>query len=136
MKPIKADHWVKTADGTIGRVRYVHEFRREADVALDNDLNNTVTLPFAELRRVTDPRLKRVPVDGIPDPRVRCQFCDKPLAYWTTDTRPSPWKAPTSRVFSQWRGYPTGDPIFCTMDHALKFAIASFKAGMRIVRKS
>lgn len=147
-REIKTDHWVKTADGAIGRVRYVHQALGTADVAIDGSYDNQESVPLDQLRRIADPAEKLPPIENMPPAaeRPRCAYCGKPLRpnvrkhYADMATRRNPL-APDclKRTFEGWEGYPryrkdTG-PLFDTLSCAERFAIAAHKAGYRIVRK-
>jgi hypothetical protein len=150
-KKLAVDHWVKTADGAIGRVRYVGpqysngKFTDElyAEIAIDNNLDETIHLPVAELSRIANPNKKLVPIEGMPDKRPNCVFCDKPLRPLVKNTYDNHearhYGKVTKRDFEGWQGYSIerGNQWdkFCTHGCALAFAAAAFKAGYRIVRK-
>lgn len=81
----------------------------------------------------------RPPVEGMPSPRPRCQYCDKPLAYMTDDTHAETGDYPRPilrRVWTFWRGYcrVNGVPLFCTLNHARLFAWAAWEGGYRVKR--
>lgn len=139
---LKVDHFVRTADGTIGRIRYIgrrydtdkkdHVGDLYADVA-PAEGGESVELPLSELRRVPDPNSKRPPIEGIPEgERPRCPYCDKPLRLQARDEREKtqPYRI-VKRTF--WRYGKDG--VFCTDACGIRFAHAALKAGYRIVRK-
>ena len=141
MPELKTDHWVKTADGSIGRVRYVHERDQTADVAVDNDWDQTITLPLTELRRIADPAERRPPIEGMPAPgdRPGCGFCGRLLkprvrnVYHDVQVTAKNSMAPRvkARIFEGWE---TRSRVFCTHGCAGRFAIAAWEAGYRIVK--
>ena len=151
---IAYDTIVKTADGTVCRVGYVDSDRREAYVKpIEGDrLGDELVLPLRELKRITDPRRKLPPIEGMPEtPRPRCQYCDKPLdpiVSTTFNTNTDRLLSPRviRRVFNGWSGYGSSDktyphngtnyyvPLFHSTKCAMKFAQASWIAGMRIKR--
>ena len=144
-REIRTDHWVKTADGAIGRVRYVHEALGTADVALNGDWDQQVNLPLAELRRIADPSEQLPPIEGMPpaSERPRCAYCQQLLkpdvrkhyADPTRTVRNPLARRYTKRTFERWAGYPIGAPLFHSLGCAERFAVAAHKAGYRIVRK-
>jgi hypothetical protein len=134
-KPLSYGHWVKTADGSIGRVCDL--WRDQAEIQLDGDPDRKVLLPRSELRRITDPHNRRPPIEGLPPiaERPRCAFCNKPLVpsvesiYDRTTSR-------TKLVRRVFEGtYHVRSTHFCTHRCAGDFARAAHKAGYRIVRK-
>lgn len=138
-RTIATDHWVRTADGAIGRVRYVYE-NGTADVGIDGEADDraTVNLPLAELRRIVDPYRQLPPIDGLPAERPRCAFCDRKLRPITTHERRKgliDWTRPAvvRRQFIRWDSY---DGLFCRLVCARQFACAAHRAGYRIVRGS
>lgn len=135
-RPIKTDHWVRTADGARGRVAYVHEAHALADVQIDNDSARSITLPLGELKRIADPHRKLPPIDGLPDTRPRCQYCDKPFRPIAShEHRPGliVWTEPSvvRRTFIRWDSY---DGLFHSLNCARRFAVAAHLAGYRIKR--
>ena len=144
-REIKTDHWVKTADGAIGRVRYVHEASGTADIAINGSWDEQVNLPVEELRRIPDPAENKPPIEGMPpaEERPRCAFCQQLLKpnvrkhYADVSKTARNPMAPryTRRTFEGWEGYPRRAPIFHSMACAEYFATAAHKAGYRIVRK-
>jgi hypothetical protein len=143
MSTIKPGHFVRTADGTIGKVQH-GIYQGIADVALIDDnwryTGTTVELPVTELKRVPIPTPK---VEGLPDVRPRCKYCDKMLAYWTTDERVkgpgAVWERVVRKVFTGWKGYGgerRGVPNFCSLNCALFFAEACVRAGYAIKRNN
>jgi len=144
MTTLKTDHWVRTADGAIGRVRYVHEVFQTADIALNGSFNDQVSLPLAELRRIPDPAENRPPIEGLPvdGERPRCAFCNRRLApdvrkhYADVATTARNPLAPrvARRTFEGWTGYPRRAPLFHSLGCAENFAIAAHKAGYRVRR--
>ena len=134
-REIKTDHYVRTADGTVYRVRYVHERDQVADLAEVGEITTALTLPLAELRRVPDPRNKRPAIEGIPDERPTCAFCGKPIAPIVGnhyDNHPQLFKRIiVRRTFEGWR---TIASAFHSNGCAVKFAAAAHRAGYRIVK--
>ncbi len=141
---IKHDAIVRSADGGLYLVRYVHQARQEADLSpfdpalCSADLSaEQVSLPLAELRRVVDPRNRLPPIQGLPAERPRCQHCDRPLRPVVDRTHHplvgggSSFRVKT-RTFRRWTSY---RGLFCTLGCALNFAEAAHRAGYRIVRK-
>jgi hypothetical protein len=129
--PIRTDHHVRTADGVVYRVRYVHEGRGEAElVPLDQTSNGSITLPLAELRRVAKTRVPRV--EGVPAVRPRCAWCDRPLKPSVDNhysDEPQIWKRRiVRRTFAGWRAY---EGVFCVQACAIRFAGASYRGGYR-----
>lgn len=73
--------------------------------------------------------------EGLPKERPLCENCQRPLTYWSNDTRERSDNGRTRvvrRVFERWRGYPHHAPIFCTLRCALNFAVVLFDAGYRV----
>jgi hypothetical protein len=137
--PLKTDHYVRTADGTLGWVRYVHEALDQADLYLYDDhgkMLDRVTLPVAELTRTTAPWEKKPAIEGRPETNLLCICCGKKMpwriehTYGTVAGRP----AIVRRTFRQWTGYPRHAPLFCTLRCALAFARAAYAAGYRITK--
>lgn len=153
---IRTGHHVESADGSRYIVRYVNG-DVSADLSpltADGDWNMSeyLTLPLGELTRV--PVTKRVPIEGVPEQRPRCPFCDKPLQpelkqiredgkdrYDTTTAAGAlHWTKlrVVKKVFTGWKGYPVarGNAFdkFCTLGCARAFANAAFVAGYRIKR--
>jgi hypothetical protein len=143
-RTIKVDSWVKTADGTEGRVCYIDARSGEAEI-LPRD-GDRLVLPVSELRLAVEAR--RPPITGMPDVRPRCPFCDKFLRpdvqEFRSDGRDrmvpmSDYRLPiVRREFRGWRGYriAKGNTFdkFCTLSCAYGFASAAFLAGYRIKR--
>lgn len=135
-REIKTDHWVRTADGATGRVRYVHRSRDGSDdtvdIAIDNDWEQTVTLPRAEVRRIPNPANKRPPIDGMPAERARCAWCERALRPQVInhyDDHPKAWKRLIiRRTFAGWRAY---EGVFHSTGCAIAFAGASYRGGYR-----
>jgi hypothetical protein len=83
---------------------------------------------------------KLPPVEGMPAKRPVCQWCGRPLRFWTNDER-TPRSGDvngfasgekTRRTFAFWRGYPHWEtPLFDRLSCALSFATASHLAGYR-----
>ena len=134
MKPIAIDHWVRTADRAIGIVRHVGG--DAAEVAIDADDRQLVTLPIAELRRIANPARKLPPIDGLPLTRPRCAYCNRGLRPVTSHEFRKGlivWTLPrvVRRAFLRWDAY---DGIFCRLSCARAFAVAAHAAGYRIRR--
>ena len=135
-RALKTDDYVRTADKSMGRIRYI--WKQEAEVAIDDDTDNTVTLPLSELRRIPNPWNKLPPIEGIPDERPHCDYCKRELRPRTDreyDRSSSHWRV-TRRTFSGWSCY--GIPEsgqFCTKACAIRFAWAAYRAGYRITKR-
>ena len=146
-RPITVDSWVRTADGTEGRVTYIDARSGEAEI-LPKD-GDRLILPVAELRRVTEKA--RPPITGMPAERPTCPFCGRPLRpdvreirsdgldRFAPRTNVQSWNLPIiRREFTGWRGYgiEKGNAFdkFCTLGCARDFANAAFRAGYRITR--
>jgi hypothetical protein len=130
-RAIRTDHHVRTADGVVYRVRYVHEARGEAElVALDDAGGSSIMLPLAELRRVAKHRVPRV--EGVPAERPRCAWCARPLKPSVDNhysDEPQIWKRRiVRRTFAGWRAY---EGVFDVQGCAIRFAGASYRAGFR-----
>jgi hypothetical protein len=145
-RELKTGDVVKTADGTICEVRYVHGDRPDLDPPLPPaadlrvlETGDGFTLPLGELRRIVDPRNRKPPITGMPpaDERPRCQRCDRLLAPVVdcvfAGAKASPL-APriTARRFLRWSSY---RGLFCTLSCALSFAELAHAAGYRIQRR-
>lgn len=143
---LKTGDVVKTADGTICEVRYVHPARPDLDPPLppSADLRVLETgegldLPLAELRRIADPRNRKPPITGMPpvEERPRCQRCDRLLAPVVDTVYAGAKSSPLeprikARRFLRWSSY---RGLFCTLTCALAFAELAHRAGYRIQRR-
>jgi len=125
---LRVDHVVKTADGLVCRVSYIHQVGL---VELDPlDGGATLTLPREELRRVPDPRNQRPPIDGMPDPRPLCAWCARKLRPTVNEEREGTAVRGriVRRTFVRWNAY---EGVFCTASCAIAFAGASYRGGYR-----
>jgi len=126
---LKRDDVVKNAEGVMMRVRYVNPARREADVyPFDGELDDTITLPLDELKRVIDPKRRLPPIEGLPAERPRCAWCARKL-------RPrvhteAVWH-PHRVIGRKFEGWSTVAGGFCTNACAIQFAGACYHAGYR-----
>jgi hypothetical protein len=81
------------------------------------------------------PASRRLPkIEALPPVRPKCMRCGTPLKFWTNETREGRPSRVVRRVFTNWRGYPVVDPVFCTLRCALAFAVAAVNAGYTIRR--
>lgn len=137
-RELRHGHYVKSADGAEYRVSYVHPadtgpLKGMVDLT-STDGGSSATLPLSELKRIPDPRNQRPPIEGVPDVRPTCAYCNRPLQMWLNDIYDT--GNCTGRiirlVFWRWKAY---DGLFCTLNHARAFALAAHRAGYRIIRK-
>lgn len=145
MAEIRERQFVRTPDGTIGKVHVIEQANNETEPHAELyvlDTQDYLRLPVRELKATKNPNAgKRVAVENMPEERPRCQRCDTPLKFWTDDTseRVGEWgtRRITRRVFTGWRGYPQwrGPKLFCTLQCALLFAKLAYEAGYRITKK-
>jgi hypothetical protein len=142
-RSIKAGHHVKSADGTLYTVTYVgpqydaarggYSTEEYAELLPREYGGDSITLPVSELTRVTDPRSRRPPIEGMPEQRPICQWCGVKLTPWTRTHEEGVGNARrmVKREFGGWNGYPTHEPLFHSTGCAIKFATACHRAGYR-----
>ena len=112
---LRVDHVVKTADGLVCRVSYIHQVGL---VELDPlDGGATLTLPREEIRHAVDRR-------------PLCAWCARKLRPTVNEEREGTAVRGriVRRTFVRWNAY---EGVFCTASCAIAFAGASYRGGYR-----
>lgn len=130
-------HVVRTADGVTCRVQYIHADRTAELTPLGAPDEERLVLPIAELKRIPNPRDKRPPIEGMPEPRPLCAWCRRKLrpvvnCEWNGSKAIGAALAYQARVTRRtWTRWDSYEEVFCTTRCAIKFAGASYRGGFR-----